>query len=113
MLVVVAEYPGRRACHTIESVGKLATRGEGDALSLSSRQETVEKAAEEIVGNSPGSSLEAGEPPEAALWPAYLGLELLEVDLGKVEEGRGWAAGDVVAAKGEDIAEDGKAEGDE
>lgn len=97
---------------TVEAVVEAAARDQHGTFGLNRRQNTVEDQVEEVVGGHGGAGLPAREAVDAILGPADLALKLSDRDGAGAQQRRRGAARDVVADKGEDVAEDREAKRD-
>src|SRR5262245_31831045 len=92
--------------HTVESVLEFSAAPELSSLGLISREKSIQSHAEQVVAQSTKEGLCVDEARQAC--PADFLLQLLPVQGGGVEQGRGRTARDVIAEKCKSIADDGE-----
>lgn len=101
-----------RTVRTIEPVFESTARPQNGPLDLHGRQNSVQDRVDEDVADRGGERLPAEEPSHTILRPANLSLELIQRQRLGAQERRRRAAGDVIAAEGENVDEDRETEGD-
>lgn len=94
---------------TVEFVLEFSTRAQHGAFKLLARKKCEERQAQQVVGQHPSRDLEVHQAKEAG--PSRLPGQLLPCKRGRREKRRRGAPADVVAQKGEGVAEDRETKG--
>lgn len=98
---------------TVELVLQPAAVSEHSSLHLLAWENPLEHGTKQVIREGPSHDAPADEATESIVGPSHFALQCFQVEGFEVEQRGHRTAGDVVAGKGEEVAEHREAEGDE